>query len=620
MRNIFIIWVFVTAICVIGCSGSGSTENPGSSDNNPVVPMVSVNAESTILLSGYTYQLQADVTPSNAEVSWTSSDISIAEVNSSGLVTAKSSGSAVIKAAIVYKDIEYHSECECTVNIPSELTMNDCLRANGSAIDVNGRVQALLPLGMYMQIPLYGAPGVKRRTDGQSWGDYSTAGDMTAYEPLQHWNYSKRTSVPSNISNDDPTDDIFPFTTGAQVEREFSIKFGDLIKTGTSVNEIINSPWILKEITLACWEGYGPYTYNGKAPDGTACKYKNDWYSDYFKIEKFNYGGYSSWYNSPFANYQTPGVSFRPNNDYINGTQNLDYCGSADTGARYHTYETIYRPGSLNAAQGTDTTANSDDVVNGITVYGYTRHGGDNNTGKSADYTNLAIVITHTANRIKLDCATRDEAIRKNLKWMLNQKKFQLIIPIHSFAPLGANLPFIGFMHAGSVETFCFVSINANGLIGLSNAHKISGSSLQTGNCVWGLSGINNNISKIITLTGYDLQHYVCNFSRSGEPDNTLRFMYTSFKDQDYNISMDYSYNTYIEIITFGLPIDLTPILANTINTVSPTPSTVWTCFGTNSFFPADRKEKIEQLLPLTDLENSSGRIIDSVYVRSVIE
>ncbi len=63
------------------------------------VTKITLNASSTVLAMNDTKQLTATITPSNAtnqSVTWTSSNINVATVSSSGLVTAKAAGSANI--------------------------------------------------------------------------------------------------------------------------------------------------------------------------------------------------------------------------------------------------------------------------------------------------------------------------------------------------------------------------------------------------------------------------------------------------------------------------------------------------------------------------------------------
>lgn len=59
-----------------------------------------ISKSSVTITSGQTYQLRVTVDGKETDASWSSSDASVASVNSSGLVTGKAAGSAVIKATV----------------------------------------------------------------------------------------------------------------------------------------------------------------------------------------------------------------------------------------------------------------------------------------------------------------------------------------------------------------------------------------------------------------------------------------------------------------------------------------------------------------------------------------
>lgn len=67
---------------------------------------IAISKSSLTITSGQTYQLQVTVDGKATDASWSSSDASVASVNSSGLVTGKAAGSAVIKATVDQVSVE----------------------------------------------------------------------------------------------------------------------------------------------------------------------------------------------------------------------------------------------------------------------------------------------------------------------------------------------------------------------------------------------------------------------------------------------------------------------------------------------------------------------------------
>lgn len=92
-------WIYCTAADGSGKYGQCRIEVTG---NSVLVTNVTLNKSSISLEKGKTFQLSANVTPSNAankNVSWSSGNSLIATVSSSGLVTAKGAGTTTITCA-----------------------------------------------------------------------------------------------------------------------------------------------------------------------------------------------------------------------------------------------------------------------------------------------------------------------------------------------------------------------------------------------------------------------------------------------------------------------------------------------------------------------------------------
>lgn len=103
---------------------TGNTEptptNPTPTDPQPVhVSGVQISKTSLSLNVGDTQQLTATVSPSNADnknVTWSSSNSAVAQVSSTGKITAKGAGSATITVTTV--DGNYTAKCTVTVAAP----------------------------------------------------------------------------------------------------------------------------------------------------------------------------------------------------------------------------------------------------------------------------------------------------------------------------------------------------------------------------------------------------------------------------------------------------------------------------------------------------------------------
>lgn len=86
-----------------------------------ILPILTLSETAVSVVKDHTYQLSATVAPANAEerdVTWSSSDESIATVDSTGRVTALKAGTATIVAAAYNGDVKV----ECQVTVPPTVT------------------------------------------------------------------------------------------------------------------------------------------------------------------------------------------------------------------------------------------------------------------------------------------------------------------------------------------------------------------------------------------------------------------------------------------------------------------------------------------------------------------
>lgn len=108
-------------ISLNGDASSSESQNVG-------VTSIKLNKSSLSLMIGETGQLTAMITPSNANnknIKWSSSNNSVATVSSSGMVTAKGKGSAII--TVTTEDGRYTASCSVTVTETASEEYSDVL-------------------------------------------------------------------------------------------------------------------------------------------------------------------------------------------------------------------------------------------------------------------------------------------------------------------------------------------------------------------------------------------------------------------------------------------------------------------------------------------------------------
>ncbi len=129
-----------TAIITVKTNEGGKTATCTITVNPIVVTGVKVSPTSATLDIGETKQLTATVSPSNATnktVTWTSSKTSVATVSSSGKVTAKSAGTAVITV----KTNDGGKTAKCTITVNPIPVSSVSVSPVGAVLDVGGTKQ-----------------------------------------------------------------------------------------------------------------------------------------------------------------------------------------------------------------------------------------------------------------------------------------------------------------------------------------------------------------------------------------------------------------------------------------------------------------------------------------------
>ena len=116
----------------------------------------------------------------------------------------------------------------------------------------------------------------------RSGKEYVLTYNMPAYEMLSPGLFQSRKLVGVNANNKDKNyvDNPSDIQLVTSTEGKFSQHQGDLTSTGSET-----TGWVMSQFQAFSWKGYGPYTVKGKAPNGSAIKYQNDFYTDSYKTQ-----------------------------------------------------------------------------------------------------------------------------------------------------------------------------------------------------------------------------------------------------------------------------------------------------------------------------------------------
>lgn len=438
------------------------------------------------------------------------------------------------------------------VNAPAQLTLKTCLTAMGSPLATNGTI-TITPLGisaLAMTVAVTNAPdpivGGPHAATRQNEPDSTSLG-MFAFELISPGRFIPRTDT-ETYSTD---------LTNGKFRGEFSAHQGDIESTNLKT-----SNWMVSEFSLSAWEGYGPYSVKGRAPNGSKVKYENDYYTD----------GYRA---AIGTNYSTNIIGSASGPDQYSevamGTNGGDGGGTLGTGrnGNYHMYEMIYRPMSASDPCWVESQGST---------YGYARYGWarpSNNTG----YTNLTTVTggCNINTAIRLDFDTRDEAIRANVEWVLKYKKYIFVIPISSSSPMtiwqGASFA-------------VFSTINANGLWGVTTGRRAG--STQSYNGYWnkGAFGMGADSDGYIASPTLGFVNETPAGGRSGVTiHKTTRYGVSSFIAGDSMVLLDTTVRSYGALI--GILVDLW--------------QQIWDSLGNGPITPAMIKDNFDSVLTLAE-------------------
>ncbi len=253
------------------------------------------------------------------------------------------------------------------------------------------------------------------------------------------------------------------FYTPNLLKGKFSIHQGDIISNGARMAD-----WVMGQFQFIGWQGYGPYTYKGKAPNGGKLKYKSTFYTDSYKASFCKGGGWGiGKFPSSHAgrcindrNYFIPmGASGERDafsragdrRDRALRYPNSTFLSTANEGV-FKMYENIYRPMKLSD----HCWGHAGGGNHGYTLYAYLR------PSKDRRYRNSSHCASWT--RIKVDFDTKEEAILANLEWLIHYKKFVVIIPNYILGNKKVGANFYGTTMASFTITI------GNGVSGLISA------------------------------------------------------------------------------------------------------------------------------------------------------
>lgn len=378
-------------------------------------------------------------------------------------------------------------------NAPAELTLQDSLYSMGAGDIAPDGIRTISILGivdMNIEVACDGS-GCATDTGWRNGDPYTTSLNMFDFELLTPGRYISRNG-----------------TNVIGWRGNFSHHQGDVETTKTKT-----ANWVLSEVALSAWQGYGPYTVKGKAPNGSALKYENDFYTDSYKT-KFATGAGSYTTNSMASN---KGLN--------NGRETGD--------GNYHIYEKIYRPMTPGDACWSKS---SPDTSNTYVKYGYLR------PSKSTGYTSTseAVICPNSDGsggwtKVQVDFDSLEESIRANFEWVLKDKKYIFLIPMYGYTNLWT-------LWNNGASFSVYASINANGIYGVTRAKRAGTSPTYNGrwNSDTGYDMMSSNSEGQIpnSSTGFVSE------SATGA-DRTMRYGRTSFEPGDSAVILEMTIDTW---------------------------------------------------------------------------
>ena len=309
-----------TATITASCEGGTLTATCKVTVTVPVTEVVLYNDNLSICL-GDTYQLEASVRPAyatNQNISWSSSNTSVAAVNATGLVTAKAVGTATITATS--KDGGFTDSCIVTVT-PAEINGHAYVKMGVKSAD-----------GKVLKWATYNVGASKPEGYGNyyAWGEVSTKNNYS-WSTYFYGNSSTTLTKYVTSSYNGTVDNKTVLEDVDDVAR-WSEEWGETWRMPT------DKEWAdLRNSFYCTWEWTGDYNGTGVAGYIVTCKY-----SDYKGNQLFlPAAGYRD--GTSFSNVGTHGSYWSSsllNSDPTRAYKVYFYSGSVsrDYGYRYYGY------------------------------------------------------------------------------------------------------------------------------------------------------------------------------------------------------------------------------------------------------------------------------------------
>ena len=438
------------------------------------------------------------------------------------------------------------------LNAPGKLTLKTCLNSMGATDIADDGIRTinidlvLFTITMYAQVTNYALPADKMAASSRNDQPYSSNLDMFAFELISPGRFIPRTDTEVYASD----------SVNGKFRGRFSPHQGDIESTGLKT-----SNWMVAEFALNGWEGYGPYSVKGRAPNGSPVKYDNDYYTD----------GYRSRIATAYETYSETAMGTN------GGTSGTTIAGNGN----YHIYERVYRPRN----SGDPCWVDSQGSTFGYARYGYIRPENNQNY--------YDVSLCSAWQKVQIDFDTRDEAIRANVEWNLKYKKYIFVIPMYGYTAQNYLV-----VHPGA-SFAVFSTIHGNGLWGVTTGKRAGPTPSFNGR--W------NKATAINMGAGGNGQipnlgnGFVNEAPAGAQPgvtiNKTIRLGVSSFTEGDSMVLLEMTMNSWDGA---SLLVDLN--------------EQIWDSLGDGSVTPAMIKDNFDSVLTLANALYTSGDILSGGF------